>query len=486
MTHPPALLVLDAGTSAVRALAYDRTGRIVAFHTRSVVTSRPKPNHAEMDPAVVLRAVDQVLGRTLADLDRLGLWPQAMGLAVQRSSFLVYEPGRKRALTPLLTWQDIRADELLELYRGEAPVIAETTGLLLAPYYGGPKFAWLLEHRPELRDPLTAGRAFFVPLETLIIHHLNGNLLIDETIAGRTLLYDIGRRRWDPDLLALFGLDGALARCLPELVPSQYDFGQVNRNGQRWPLMVCQGDQQAAMAGLEAREPGTAAINYGTSGSVVVPTGDRPVRAPGLLAGPAFTSATHAEYLLEGTINAVGALFQWFERDLGHPGLARRWPSLAASQTGLVLIPGLNGLAAPYWRADVDTTFLPSRRGFSVGQQLRAGMESIAHLVADIVDALPEDVRPAVDSAIHCGGGMARPPLLQFQADLLQRQLWLHRRREATAWGVALRLAQALEWGDFGEVLQTGSSRYEPGMLSDDRKIHRARWREGIALTLRD
>jgi len=407
-----------------------------------------------------------------------------MGLAVQRSSFLVYEPARKEALTPLLTWQDIRADEILGRYRASETVIADKTGLLLAPYYGGPKFAWLLEHRPELRGSLTAGRAFFVPLETLIIHHLTGNLLIDETIAGRTLMYNIERRRWDPDLLALFGLDGPLARCLPELVPTQHDFGRLNHGGRRWPLMVCQGDQQAAMAGLGARDPGTAAINYGTSGSVLVPTGDRPVLAPGLLARPAFTTATHAEYLLEGPINAVGALFQWFERDLGQPGLARRWPSVVAPQTGLVLIPGLNGLAAPYWRADVATTFLPSRRGYSVGQQLRAGMESIAHLVADIVDALPKDARPPVSSTIHCGGGMARPPLLQFQADLLQRQIWQHCRREATAWGVALRLAQALEWGDFGKAQQTGISRYEPAMSARERKKRRACWGEAVRQAL--
>ena len=83
------------------------------------------------------------------------------------------------------------------------------------------------------------------------------------------------------------------------------------------------GDQQAAMTGLGADSPGTMALNYGTSGSVAVPTGDHPVQAPGLLANPAFTTADRPEYLLEGTINAVGALFRWFEEDLKSPGLAR-------------------------------------------------------------------------------------------------------------------------------------------------------------------
>ena len=149
-----------------------------------------------------------------------------------------------------------------------------------------------------------------------------------------------------------------------------------------------------------------------------------------------------------------------------------------------MLVPGLNGLAAPYWRTDLDTTFLPSRRGYSVGQQLRAGMESIAHLVADIVAALPENVRPPENAAIHCGGGMARPPLLQFQADILGRTLVLHRRREATARGVALRLARALGWDDFGLIAAAGERRYQPDMPGKERNEHRQRWRQAVKKVL--
>ncbi|MCH7939495.1 MAG: hypothetical protein IID13_07100 [Candidatus Marinimicrobia bacterium] len=482
-THP-ALLILDAGTSAVRAVAFDRAGRIASFHTRSVVTTRPKPGHAEIDPPALLRAVDQVLERTLADLERHGLRPRAMGLAVQRSSFLAYDPRRKAALTPVLTWQDTRAEEVMGRYRDQVAVITGKTGLPPAPYYGGPKLAWLLAHRPQLRSAFAAGKARFVPLQSLIIHHLTGHLFIDETIAGRTLLYDIKLRRWDSQLLELFGLPGSLSRCLPDLVPSRHKFGRVNWRGRRWPLLVCMGDQQAAMTGLGADSPGTMALNYGTSGSVAVPTGDHPVQAPGLLANPAFTTAHKAEYLLEGTINAVGALFRWFEEDLQSPGLARNWPAQLAQSSDLVLVPGLNGLAAPYWRADLDTTFLPSRRGYSVGQQLRAGMESIAHLVADIVAALPENVRPSASATIHCGGGMARPALLQFQADMLGRTLVLHRRREATARGVALRLAQALGWDDFGLIAAAGERRYQPDMSGKARNEHRDRWRQAVKKVL--
>ncbi len=115
---------------------------------------------------------------------------------------------------------------------------------------------------------------------------------------------------------------------------------------------------------------------------------------------------------------------------------------------------------------------------------MRAGMESIAHLVADIVAALPDNARPPASATIHCGGGMARPALLQFQADMLGRTLVLHRRREATARGVALRLAQALGWDEFGLIAAAGERRYQPDMSGKARSDHRQRWRRAVKKVL--
>jgi len=482
------LVVLDQGTSATRAVAFDTGGRVVAFHTHTIHTHRPhsgqalrqSSGQAEIDPREVLASVDAVLERTLADVARDNRHPAALGLSVQRSSFLLFDSARGQPLTPILTWQDTRAADILPRFKDRADAIARTTGIPLGPYYGGPKFAHLLARQPALRAAVRAGRIAFIPLESLLIHHLTGRLLIDETIAGRTLVFDINRRRWSDELLALFNLP---ERALPELVPSRHAYGALRWQRQTIPLLVCLGDQQAAMTGLGAREQGELAINLGTSGSVALHTGGQPQPAPGLLTNVAFSTPDCAEYLLEGTINAVGALFTWFAEELGRPDLARRWPELVAESTDLILVPGVNGLAAPYWRPDVVTTYVPHREGLSMAEQLRAGMESIAFLVADIVQAMFPDSDRFDLGEVHVGGGMARTPLLQFMSNLLQQPLHLHRVREATARGVAIRLAQALGWNDFPSGSQRDTT-FTPAISPAQRDAHRQRWHRALEYVL--
>jgi glycerol kinase len=482
MQRTEVLIVLDQGTSSSRAIAFDGTGRIVAAHTHAVHTQRPRPDHAEMDPAQVLAAVDTVLNRTLVDVAKEHMQPVALGLSVQRSSFLFWDDVRQESLTPILTWQDTRATAEVAQLGDRADEVAEATGVLPGPYYGGPKFAHLLVHDPALRSAVKVPRRHikFIPLESLLIRHLTGGLLIDETIAGRTLLFDIHRRRWSDDLLTLFSIP---EHALPDLVPSRFDYGHYRWQDLNIPLIICMGDQQAAMTGLGARAPGEVAINLGTSGSVALHTGERPWVTPGLLANVAFSSGEQVEYLLEGTINAVGALFAWFAYEWDQPDITSQWPELVADQTDLVIIPGVNGLAAPYWRPDIPTTFIPESKGYSQPEQLRAGMESIVFLVHDILQAMAVDGARLELGEIHVGGGMAQPPLLQFLADILQHPLHLHQVREATARGVAIRLAKVLGWDDFPIGPQQETS-YQPMITPSQRDAHVSRWRGALKRAL--
>ncbi|MFC1483704.1 FGGY family carbohydrate kinase [Candidatus Neomarinimicrobiota bacterium] len=482
MQRTEVLIVLDQGTSSSRAIAFDGSGRIVAAHTHAVETLRPQPGHAEMDPAQVLAAVDMVLNRTLEDAAREHLRPVALGLSVQRSSFLFWHDARQESLTPILTWQDTRATAEAAQLGDRADDVTGITGVLPGPYYGGPKFAHLLARDTDLRSAISASakQIKFIPLESLLIRHLTGGLFIDETIAGRTLLFDIHRRRWSDDLLTLFGVP---EHALPELVPSRFDYGHCRWQDLNIPLIISMGDQQAAMTGLGAQAPGEVAINLGTSGSVALHSGDRPRVAPGLLANVAFSTSAGVEYLLEGTINAVGALFAWFAQVWDQPAIASQWPELIANQTDVVMIPGVNGLAAPYWRPDIPTTFVPDLKGHSQPEQLRAGMESIAFLVHDILQSMGAGGKRLDLGEIHVGGGMAQPPLLQFLADLLQHPLHLHQVREATARGVAIRLAQALGWDDLPASPQREKT-YEPAITTGQRDNHITRWRQALTKVL--
>ena len=477
----PVLLVLDAGSSSIRAVLFDEAGRLLKLHRQSITTRRPRPGHAELDPAALLAATDRVIGKCLKDCRRRELTPVSLGLSVQRSSFLLWNVSGKAAAGPVISWQDTRSATLIDRFKSGAGEITARTGLPLSPHFGGPKLAWLVASDPTLKPRLSRGDLKFVPLSSLLIEHLTGNLLVEETIAGRSLVYDIHRRKWDDGLLETFGWPRA---ALPELVPSDGDYGTMRRAGFEVPLRLCLGDQQAAMTGLGATRAGELAINYGTSGSVLLHTGDRPALVEGLLSNVAWSTAGRAEYLLEGTVNAVGALFSWFAGEEKRPELVRRWSRLAAPDTELVLVPGINGLAAPYWRPDVQTTFQPPDGEHSLGDRLRAGIASIAHLTTDIVERMEGALADHPLTHIRCGGGMAQPPLLQLQADLLERPLQRRRIREATARGVALRLARSLGWDDFTAGGPPGGTRYTPAMTAQARTGHRRRWKSALDTAL--
>ncbi|MCH8328604.1 MAG: hypothetical protein IID15_08810 [Candidatus Marinimicrobia bacterium] len=475
------LLVLDAGTASVRAALFEPDGRIIALHRHSLTTHRPQPGHAEMVVADLLAAVDQVVDRCLTDCDTHHWQPEAMGLSVQRSSFVLFDTVSQAATGPILSWQDHRARDMMDRYTPHADAISAITGLLPSPHFGAPKLAWLMEHDANLRAPLADGRLKFVPLASLLLHHLTGNLLIDESIAGRTLVFDITKRRYDPGLLETFGWPKA---ALPEVVPTQHDFGTLTRQGASIPIKICLGDQQAAMVGLGAGNMGEMAINFGTSGSVLLHTGNRPRIGAGLISSIAWSTSGAATYMLEGTVNAVGALFAWFADTEGQPGLTSRWVDELAPDSELVMVPGINGLAAPYWRPDVETTFIPTSDGYPLGERLWAGMASIASLGADIIGHMHTALPGLQVTHVHCGGGMAQPPLLQLQADLANLALERHHVPESTATGVAVLLAASLGWAQFGSATRKGQARFVPQMDEAGRGKILDRWHAALEQVL--
>ncbi|MFC1481811.1 FGGY family carbohydrate kinase [Candidatus Neomarinimicrobiota bacterium] len=468
----PGILVIDCGTSSSRAVIYDPAGQMVLYHSCPTTVSRPGPDRVEADPVALLAAIDQVLTSALAEATDRWIQIEAIALASQRSSFLAWDTGNNRPMTPILSWADARAASLMDRYQADWGQIVQKTGVTPSPYYGGPKWASLVMEQPDLAQGMRAGNVKFIPVETLIIHHLTGNYFIDESLAGRTMCFDIPKRQWDANLVTLFGLmpDG-----LPDIVTSFAEYGYYRSTVGEIPLRLALGDQQAAMYGLGARNRDELAINFGTSASVALNLGPIPRLEPGLLTNIAYSDGQSIDYLLEGTINGCGSLMRWLGDQIGNDKLVKIWDDFISASTDLILIPGINGLAAPYWQPHVPTTFIPDAE-YPVPDKVRAAMESIGFLIKDITEAM--EWQPAGGSdMVHCGGGMARPPMLQFVADLLDHPVARHPDRNVTAFGAASRLAARLGYDDFDAEPTISEELFSP---TDDRRYVDARimkWR---------
>jgi glycerol kinase len=299
-------------------------------------------------------------------------------------------------------------------------------------------------------------------------------------VAGRTLFFNIHERRWDQDLLHLFNVP---ERILPDIQPTCGFYGHYRFRKRMIPVTCSIGDHQAALLGLGGFEKGECGLNYGTSGGVLVNIGPTPQIMEGLLTNIAYSDRRQAVYTSEGTVNAVGSLFEWFEKEKGIKGASLHWEQqVAPSSQGWFLIPGMYGIAAPYWKDTVVTEFrgkggLPTRE-----VELRAGMESIAFLVADILDRIRKIPALSIER-ITAAGGAARKPLLQFQADLLGIPVYHSSIADATAMGCAfLTGLQNGFWKGIEEIqsLVQRNEVFLPAMPADQRQSLLNQWHQHL------
>ena len=383
-------LAIDVGTHAARALIFGPEGELLSSASRPLTLQHPAPGHVEQDPEAMREALREAIDEVLASA---ATTPAGAGLAVQRSSVLLWRRDDGEPLTPILSWQDTRAADLLDPLANEEDEIARRTGLRLSPHYGASKLSRALsecEHAEPACGPLAAWLALHI-LES-------GPARVDHANASRTLLWNLETRDWDPLLCERFGVPvDALPRCRP----IRHGYG-VLRN-RAIPLTAMSGDQNAAALADGPLPPGHALVNLGTGAFVLAPTGDAPRRVDRLLTGPLDSDADGASYLIEGTVNGAGAAFAWAEERWKLAPIAPRLDAMPAPASPPILLNAVGGLGSPWWRHDVDTRIV----GPEGEEEIAFGvMESVLFLLRANLDRLAAG--GAAPRVLRVTGGLAR------------------------------------------------------------------------------
>ena len=316
------------------------------------------------------------------------------------------------------------------------------TGLVLDPYFSATKIEWLLEHVKGLPKRARAGDVVFGTIDTWLIFRLTGGktFATDYTNASRTMLYDIGKRRWDSDLLELFGVP---RDALAEVRDSSGDFGVVlaEHFGSEIPIGGVAGDQQAALYGQGCWKPGQAKNTYGTGAFLLLNTGQRRANSKrGLLTTLACDARGKPVFALEGSVFIAGAAMQWLRDGLGLIAKAAESEPLARSVEdtgGVYFVPAFVGLGAPHWEPNARGTIVGLTRGTSRAQFVRAALEAMAFSTKDVLDAMLADAKLKLSSLLVDGGAAANDWLMQFQADVLNVRVARPDLVETTALGAA-------------------------------------------------
>lgn len=426
------IAAIDQGTTSTRILMAD-AGVPKVVHALEHRQIYPREGWVEHDPEELIANIRACLAAA-GPLD-------AVGIDNQGESCLAWDAETKRALSPVLVWQDSRTVDRIEALK-DAGAEVETmarAGLPLDPYFSASKLGWIVEHVDAAKDALARGTLRLGTTDAFFLDRLTGRCVSDVSTASRTSLMNLETLEWDEALCDLFGVP---VQCLPDIVPTTGDFGAIATDHGAVPVTASVVDQQAALFGSGCRKRGEAKITFGTGAFALTVTGGEVVRAPdrGLLPTLAWQLDGQAPvFALDGGVYTASAAVNW-AKSLGlfdDFAEINHFETPPAIDSGLAFVPALTGLGCPHWDARARGAWVGLSLDHTPLQLVQAVLEGVAFRAAEVIGAM-QDCVPATGPLRIDGGMSVNPYFTQFLADLLGRPVNPARMPELTGLGAML------------------------------------------------
>lgn len=465
-------LVIDVGTSGVRAAVLHDDGRLSGLVHRSLPPSSPVPGLVEFDADAMWRTVLDVATAAMG-----GDTVDAVGITNQRASTVAWRRSTGEPIAAGIGWQDLRTV-------GECMTLRATHGVAVAPNQSATKIAWLAtNHGAGLADDLAVGT-----VDSWLTWKLTGGAahVTDHTNAAVTGLVSADALSWNDTVLAALAIDRA---WLPEIVPSRGIVAAAVALPGAPPIAALAGDQQASLVGQGCITPGRAKITFGTGGMLDLFVGERTPASGSRTRSGTFPIVAHSwnggiAYGAEAIMLSAGTCVEWLVDSLGVIADARESDDVAGSvptTDGVVFVPALLGLGTPHWDYGARGSLFGVTRGTTRAHLVRAVLEGIAHRGVDLLEAAESDSGVSVPE-IRIDGGMSRnETFVRALADAAGRPVVVSPVTEATTLGAGFLAGVAVgQWPTLEAATATvsGSTTVEP---LGDPGISRQQWEEAVS-----
>src|SRR5689334_7707713 len=483
------ILAIDQGTTSTRAIVFDSTGQPVASAQKELPQIFPKPGWVEHDPEEIWRATVEVGRGALANARLAARDIAGIGITNQRETTVVWDRATGKPVHNAIVWQDRRTSDMCaELKRaGHEKTFSQKTGLLLDPYFCGTKIAWILKNVAGAQAAAEKGALAAGTIESFLLWRLSGGKVhaSDATNASRTLLLDIRKGAWDPELAKLLGVPLAM---LPRVVDCAGELGVTTPDilGAPVPVLGMAGDQHAATLGQACTKPGMVKATYGTGCFAVLNTGSIAVHSNHrLLTTIAYQLAGRRTYALEGSIFVAGAAVQWLRDGLKlikHSGEVEAMARSAREGHGVYMVPAFVGLGAPYWDAGARGALLGLTRDTGPAEIAAATLDSVCYQTRDLIEAMRGD-GAQIDELRVDGGMVVNDPLMQRLADTVGTPVERPKVIETTALGAAfLAGLQAGLWPSLEALSATWAldRAFQPSEAAPSRDRRYAGWQDAV------
>jgi glycerol kinase len=477
------IVAIDQSTSASKSFLMDARGALVRSCSSKHRQSFPQPGYAEHDAQEIWQNVLNGIQTVTQGLAKEQI--VAIALCNQRETTVFWERETGLPVRPAIVWQDVRASELCRSLMASAEHVLRKTGLALSPYYPAAKAAFALRDDPSLAARARRGEICIGTVDSYLVYRLtNGRVFrTDVSNASRTQLLRLDTLQWDGELCDLFGIP---MDCLPEVVPSDGDFGVTSCEGLAVgiPITGVLGDSHASLFGHGCVSAGMTKTSYGTGSSVMMNVGETPVFSRhGLSASVGFGYKGSTCYVLEGNITCSGDTLCWLTEQAELAPDVASVEAIAAGvpdTQGVFLVPAFSGLGAPYFNEAARAAFVGMNRGTTRAHLVRAALESMAYQNADVIAAMEQDVGHPLTALYADGGGSHNHLLMQFQADLLGCEIRCAGQSELSALGAGW--MAGLSTGFYTDVTSFRSigARYQPTATAAQRASRMAGWRAAV------
>ncbi|MFS6033233.1 glycerol kinase GlpK [Streptococcus agalactiae] len=439
------IMAIDQGTTSSRAIIFNKKGEKIASSQKEFPQIFPQAGWVEHNANQIWNSVQSVIAGAFIESSIKPGQIEAIGITNQRETTVVWDKKTGLPIYNAIVWQSRQtapiADQLKQ--EGYTNMIHEKTGLVIDAYFSATKVRWILDHVPGAQERAEKGELLFGTIDTWLVWKLTDGLVhvTDYSNAARTMLYNIKELKWDDEILELLNIPKAM---LPEVKSNSEVYGKTTPfhfYGGEVPISGMAGDQQAALFGQLAFEPGMVKNTYGTGSFIIMNTGEEmQLSQNNLLTTIGYGINGKVHYALEGSIFIAGSAIQWLRDGLRMIETSSESEGLAQSSTSddeVYVVPAFTGLGAPYWDSNARGSVFGLTRGTSKEDFVKATLQSIAYQVRDVIDTMQVDSGIDIQQLRVDGGAAMNNLLMQFQADILGIDIARAKNLETTALGAA-------------------------------------------------
>ena len=434
------LIALDIGTSSVRAVLFSLDRKEIFSKSKNLPISYPQLSWLEQDAEFIWLATLDCLQQTFNEAKKRDLNILGLGLTNQRETAIAWDSNSHRTLSPAIVWQCRRTAAYCESLKNKHKIIKEKTGLFCDPYFSATKFEWMLKNVKAVQNAYQKRTLKFGTVDTWIIWKLTQGkfFLTDPSNASRTMLYNIHTQSYDAELCRLFSIEPEL---LPEVQPSLSNFGHITLSDfPKTPIISVLGDQQASLFAHCAGDQSIVKNTYGTGLFMMAHTGLKVINSSNLISTVAWKIKNQTTYALEGSIFSGASALKWLKNQLGilkDELCLEDLISQIRSSEGLLFVPALTGLGAPFWASSARASFVNICSKHQQAHFCRSVLEALTFHSKAVFKEIKKEVPSQSFQSLSVDGGLSNINfLMEFQSSVLNMPVIRTSQTENTVQGI--------------------------------------------------